>query len=118
MEVECKCDLHAANKSKLCDLKEERRVSQKRLVPLLEKNIFMLRRRYNNHKCLQKYRNEHLDHKHNEDVEMEIEHLDNLVKNQTLNISDINQHNDKEVHDKDVEIEMEDMENSEQKNQQ
>ena len=47
---------------------------------------------------------------------MEIEHLDNLVKNQTSNISDINQHNDKEVDDKDVEIEMEDMENSEQKN--
>ena len=85
---------------------------------LFWRKIYLLRRRYICHECLQKYRNEHLDHEHNEDVEMEIEHLDNLVKNQALNISDINQHDDKEVDDKDVEIEMEDMENSEQKNQQ
>ena len=49
---------------------------------------------------------------------METEHLDNLVKNQTLNVSNINHHddkliNDKEV-DKDAEMEIEDMENSEQ----
>ena len=82
-EGECKCDLHAVNNSKLCGLNKSRKVSQKRLAPLLEKNIFALRRRYTCHECLQKYGNEHLDHKHNEDVEMETEHLDNLVKNQT-----------------------------------
>ena len=57
-------------------------------MPLLEKNIFTLRRRYICHECLQKYRNERLDHKYNEDVKMQTEHLDNLVKNQTLNISE------------------------------
>ena len=110
-EAECKCDLDAANKSKLYDLNKSRKVSQKRLAPLLEKNMITLRRHYTCHECLQKHGNEHLDHKHHEDVEMESENLDNLVKNQTLNISNINQNDNKEV-DKDVEMEMEDMENS------
>ena len=73
-EADCKCGLHAANKSKLYDLNRSRNVSQKRLAPLLEKNIFTLRRCYICHECLQKYGIEHLDHKHNEDVEMETEH--------------------------------------------
>ena len=112
-EAKLNCGLHAANKSKLYDLNKSRKVSQKRLATLLEKNIFALRRCYICHECLQNYGNEHLDHKHHEDVEMVTEHLDNLVKNQILNISDINQHDDKKV-DKNVEMEMEDMENSEQ----
>ena len=51
-EAECKCDLHAANKSKLYDLNKSRTVSQNKLAPLLEKNIFRLRRRYICHECL------------------------------------------------------------------
>ena len=42
---------------------------------------------------------------------MKTEHLDNLVKNQTSNISVKNQHDDEEV---DKNVEMEDVENSEQ----
>ena len=41
-ETEYKCCLHAANKSKLYYLNKSRKVSQKRLAPLLEKNIFCI----------------------------------------------------------------------------